>query len=715
MAETLTGKISKIFFNKNDYIIGRIQPSNSRIHIGFKGKSFGDLILGTHVILTGNIVTDIKWGDSFVVDSYKLKQSYDHIYYDFLTTKLRGLGEETFKKLWNVFGEDSLVVIEDNNYGMVIDKNIKGISKTALARWSSTLKTLPYKPSDFIKLKVFTNDLLKTRKLESLIDFYSGIENVFDILNTNAYKLINYKGLSFTVLDNIAKKNPNFNLYDDKRIVCGIYNILKELPMEGHSCLPKFELVNRLDKLLGIDSLPHIDKALINELFFIYKDNYVYLRTLYHQEYYVVEKIKSLLERTQTNISDDVIRNIVEQDHLYEDQKQALLTLLSSPFSVLTGPPGTGKTYTIKSLIDYFKLIDKNKKIALASPTGKAARRVSEQSGHSASTIHLLLKVIGFSPDGDGGDIEFEYSDSNPLPYDIIIIDETSMLNIELAYHLFSAIDLNSIVILIGDHNQLPPIGSGYLLKSLIDSKANIPVVILDEIKRQAKGSMIIQNCHNIIKNLPIEYEAPNSDFQFIELDDMTDIQNKCVELLDEYGFDKTQIITPLRSKTELSCSSLNYLFRERYKPDAQRLYNFKEFRVGDKVIQNSNNYMYNIYNGQIGYVLDESRDDGEALIKIDFDGNIVQLTEDDAQDITLAYAITGHKFQGSESEFTIIPIHEYLGEYLVNRNWVYTSISRARKKCMLVGQKKEFELSLQRNEDGFRYSVVQELFNAQI
>jgi len=384
---------------------------------------------------------------------------------------------------------------------------------------------------------------------------------------------------------------------------------------------------------------------------------------------------------------------------LFPDQQAALDRATESHVFILTGAPGTGKTYTIRQIIAAFP----GKTIRLAAPTGKAARRMYELTGTPAQTIHKLLE-----PEKTDDGFAFTRNESNPVNADIIIIDETSMIDVRLAASLLRAVKPNTRVIFVGDSYQLPPVGPGNVLKDMID--AGLPSVELTTIKRQDAG-LIVRNCHHVKNGEDIEIENANgSDFFFLGQVSESKIQKTILDLVarrlpERYGFDPLrdiQIISPLREKTILSCKALNTEAQARLNPAP--VIEKSAFKSGDKIIQTKNDYKEGIINGDIGYVTDI--DMSEKAVSVEFDNptRIVTLPLY-ANNLELAYAVTCHKYQGSEAPAIILPIHPAFGSFLMQRNWLYTAISRAQRLCVIVGHRDEVRKIIGRNQQHKRFT----------
>lgn len=394
---------------------------------------------------------------------------------------------------------------------------------------------------------------------------------------------------------------------------------------------------------------------------------------------------------------------------LFKDQEQAVELAFKNPVCVLTGAPGTGKTTVVKTIIDQHR--QKGLKAALAAPTGKAAKRLSEATGYSATTIHRLLVPVPVP----GGGFAFSHNSDNPVDTDFIAIDESSMVDIPLMSALLEAIKQGTKLLIVGDHYQLPAVGAGNVLKDIIGSK-KIPSFELEKIKRQDPG-FIITNCHHIKNGENIEINnAQSKDFFFIEENSESGIKNTILELISKrlpgaYNIDPLkdiQTLSPLNEKTELSCKSLNMAIEERLNknPVIEKC----RFRVGTKVIQCKNDYKNEIVNGDMGVVKDINTK--EQAITVEIEGRREVTLPLYENDLAPAYAITIHKSQGSEWPIVIIPIHKCFGTMIMQRNLLYTAISRGKKIVILVGQRTELPKIIARNQQARRFTNLERFLN---
>ncbi|MFA5187100.1 MAG: AAA family ATPase [Patescibacteria group bacterium] len=516
------------------------------------------------------------------------------------------------------------------------------------------------------------------------------------------------KGIGFAMADRIAER-VGADMKSTTRVRAGIMHVIRETCWQGgHTRLPLPTVIEEATRLLGLGPAV-IEKeieVLIKSGALADAAGFLAPPSLATDEAMVAGKLLTLLKA-------DLPSGSPVLDGLAEDQIAAVKGACESPVFILTGAPGTGKTYTIKRIIEAFPDAD----IALAAPTGKAAKRMIEHTGMDAQTIHRLLEP---SFDRDTGGFSFGRTASHPLDLDLIILDEVSMIDVSLMARLLEAVRPGTRLILVGDTYQLPAVGPGNVLKDLIASGV-VPSVELTIIKRQDDvGGLIVKNCHRIKEGKDIELaNREGSDFFFMNISDPEKIQSTIYDLVskrlpEKYGADPLkdiQLISPLREKTTLSCKAFNELFQSRFNsalpvPKCR-------YKVGDKVINTRNDYKAGIINGDIGYVV--FINPSMKTITVNFEAPDREVTlplYDNALD--LAYCVTCHKYQGSEARIVVVPIHRSFGGLIMQRNWLYTAISRAREVCVLVGQRSEVPLIIGRNQQQRRETALRGLMEGE-
>ncbi len=481
-----------------------------------------------------------------------------------------------------------------------------------------------------------------------------------------------------------------------------------ELSLEGHCRVPEPMLLAACRKLLDIPE-PVLEEALRQELSIgtiiaveEEGEKSYYLHSLYQAERGVATSIQRIMEDALpwgTVDPSTVIPEAEKQSgiELSESQRQAVALALSSKFMVITGGPGVGKTTIINTIL---KILDSGKlKFVLCAPTGRAAKRLSEATGMEAKTIHRLLEFDPFARD-------FRRGSSYPLDADLVIVDEASMIDVVLMNRLLAAVSSRSALIFAGDVDQLPPVGPGFVLADMINSGV-LPVVRLTEIFRQAESSMIIVNAHRInrgefaVSSHDSAAGAELSDFYVVPSESTADIQRRLLLVVAEripgrFGMDPLQdiqVLTPM-NKGPLGTKALNTLLQERLNPDAVRkIVRFgTTYAEGDKVIQMVNNYDKEVFNGDIGRIA--AVDEEESALRVEYDGREVLYESGELDEIALAYAITIHKSQGSEYPAVVIPLS--MQHYtLLERNLIYTAVTRAKKLVMIIGDPKAISMAV--------------------
>ncbi|MBN2417895.1 MAG: ATP-dependent RecD-like DNA helicase, partial [Deltaproteobacteria bacterium] len=526
--------------------------------------------------------------------------------------------------------------------------------------------------------------------------------------------------IGFRTADHIAEK-LGFDKESPVRVEAGIIFTLYQISEEGHVYYPFGELIERCRKILevssgaiqrAIEALESKGEILIDSTFDKKDESGFVHKPVYLKKYFIAEKgiadnlirINSSeplfgeinIEKAVKWVQDEININLAERQAL------AVKTAVSSKLMIITGGPGTGKTTVIKAIIRIFKEL--NLKILLAAPTGRAANRMSETASFPAKTIHRALE---YTPNQGA----FRRNRENPLDTDILILDETSMIDTRLMNSLFEAVPDRAAVIMVGDVNQLPSVGAGNVLGDMIES-GKIPFIKLNEIFRQAEGSNIILNAHRINMGLMPEQDNKNSqaDFYFIEQEDPEKVLNIIIELVarripDRFGFDpfnEIQVISPMH-KGIIGTENLNRALQDAINPAESKLVKgYKSFRINDKVMQVKNNYEKDIYNGDIGRITDI--DPENQLVNILFDQKINEYEYSEMDELMPAYAISVHKSQGSEYPAVILPLlmQHYV---MLQRNLIYTAITRGKKLVVVTGSKKAFETGIKNDRISKRYT----------
>ena len=710
--ETITGFVEHIVYRneENGYTVLNL-ASNEEDEVTCVGV-FQMISEGESLELTGEYTVHPSYGPQFKVQQYSIKAPEDiaSIERYLGSGAIKGVGAALAARIVRKFKEDTFRIIEEEPERLA---EIKGISE----RKAQEIAQQTEEKRELRQAMIFLQNY--GISLSLAVKIYQTYQlDMYRIIQENPYRMAeDVTGVGFKIADEIAHR-VGIHLDSDFRIRSGIMYVLQQASLEGHTYLPEELLTRRACELLGVDASGvekhYMDMAIDRKLILKQSEAEVqiYASTFYYMELNVAVMLREL------NVKYDFSETAVEQRirkieqlselELDEMQRTAVKEAVRSGLLVITGGPGTGKTTTINTIIQYFE--SEGMDIALAAPTGRAAKRMSETTGYEAKTIHRLLELSGGMDEHAG----FERNEQNPLETDVIIIDEMSMVDITLMHNLLKAVVAGTRLILVGDVNQLPSVGPGCVLKDIIDSHA-CNVVRLNRIFRQASESDIIVNAHKINRGEPVSLDNKSRDFFFLKRYDATVIISICIQLirqkLPKYvnasPFD-IQVLTPMR-KGLLGVERLNTILQQYLNPPdgkkAEREHGQTIFRVGDKVMQIKNNYQaeweirsrYNIpiekglgvFNGDMGIVR-EINSFSETLTVEYEERRMVEYPFKELDQLDLAYAITIHKSQGSEYPAVIIPL--LTGpRMLMNRNLLYTAVTRARKCVTLVGDEKAF------------------------
>lgn len=647
---------------------------------------------------------------------------------------IKGIGAALAARIVRKFGDDTLRIIEEEPERLA---EVKGISDRKAREIAEQVE----EKADMRKAMMFLQQYGISQTLGVKI-YQQYKQDMYRILKENPYKMAeDINGIGFKIADEIAAR-IGIHTDSDYRIRSGLLYILLLATAEGHVYLPKNLLLERAQQLLGVQAdymekhltdLAIDRKIVIKE---IVSDRQGKQQVVYASQYYQIE-LHTAQMLHELNVQDTADESVIgekikriqraEKIDLDEKQQMAITEAVKNGLLVITGGPGTGKTTTINAIIRYFEM--EGLDIYLAAPTGRAAKRMTEATGYEAKTIHRLLELSGVPEESSAG-VHFERNAQNPLEADVIIIDEMSMVDIFLMHALLSAVVTGTRLILVGDVNQLPSVGPGSVLKDIIHSGA-FPVVELTKIFRQASQSDIVVNAHKINEGVPVVLDNKSMDFFFLKRYDanviisvvITLIQKKLPKFVDAQPYD-IQVLTPMR-KGLLGVERLNRILQQYLNPPepgkTEREHGSGLFREGDKVMQIKNNYqieweirgLYGIpvekgvgvFNGDTG-ILRGINTFAETLT-VEFDERkFVEYSFKQLDELELAYAITIHKAQGSEYPAVIIPL---LGgpKMLMNRNLLYTAVTRARKCVTLVGDEKTFEEMENNRMEQSRYTTL--------
>lgn len=723
--ESLAGYVEHIIYRNadNGYTVLNLVSGEDEITcVGI----FSAIVEGENIEAQGEYTEHPTYGQQFKVTSFEEKAPEDEeaIERYLGSGAIKGIGLAMAARIVRRFKEDTFRIIEEEPERLA---EIKGISNRKAMEIASQVN----EKRDLRQAMIFLQQYGITMNLAVKVYQAYG-QDVYGIIRENPYRLADdIDGVGFRTADEIAAR-VGIRMDSDFRVRSGILYTLLQASGEGHTYLPETELTPRASKLLNVTAeqveKQYMDLAIERKIILKQMEDQtqIYAASFYYMEANTATMLKRL------NVSYDVsdaeieqrIRGIEKKSGMTLDEHQvtAVKEAVRNGLLVITGGPGTGKTTTINTIIRYFEL--EGLEIFLAAPTGRAAKRMSETTGFEARTVHRMLELNG-GAEGSGG---FERDESNPLEADVIIVDEMSMVDISLMYSLLKAISVGTRLILVGDVNQLPSVGPGSVLRDIIQSHA-CNVVMLTKIFRQASTSDIIVNAHKINHGEEVILDNKSMDFFFLKRYDADVIINVVLQLIkqklpkfvDATPYD-IQVLTPMR-KGLLGVERLNGILQRYMNPPAndkvEKEYGSTVFREGDKVMQTKNNYQLaweirtkfgltvdkglGIFNGDMG-IIRQINDFAEQMI-IEFDeGRMVEYPYKLLDELELAYAITIHKSQGSEYPAVVILL---LGGpmMLMNRNLLYTAVTRARKCVTLVGNEVTFQQMIRNTSQQKRYS----------
>ncbi|MGA2139253.1 MAG: ATP-dependent RecD-like DNA helicase [Verrucomicrobiia bacterium] len=715
--ETIEGTLERVIYSneENHYTVAQLLPEGGARRtapVTIVGN-LAALNVGETVKAVGHWVNHKQFGRQFAVERFEsvLPRTIVGIKRYLGSGLIKGIGDTFADRIVDKFGERTLEVIDLFSARL---REVDGIGPERAKRIKEAWTAQKSVRDIMIFLQGHGIGSSHAAKI-----FKQYGENAIVVVRENPYRLAkDISGIGFRTADGIAAK---LGIEKDSihRLKAGVVHTLDRATDEGHTCLPREELIEAARELLEAEVAP-IENA-INLLSaggeVVIEDDYVYLTRLYKSERGVATKIHELHAAPLTLPSIDLDKALVWVQQktgveLAAAQQNAIKTAITSKICVITGGPGVGKTTIVNSIVKILQA--KNSKVLMAAPTGRAAKRMSEATGAPAQTIHRLLK---YEPH-EGG---FTHNERHPLKGDIIIIDEVSMLDIPLAHHLLRAIPLTASVVFVGDVDQLPSVGPGNFLRDLIDS-ACVPVIRLTEIFRQAKNSFIITNAHLVNEGrIPIFDSPQESDFFFIAEDDpekvLATIKTLCSERVPKkFGFNSmrdVQVLTPMH-KGLCGSENLNRELQATLNSSGPNVQRFgRTYRVGDRVMQVRNNYDKDVFNGDLGRVKRIDLVEQQVIVEIDEPGAKDSTREipyefTDMDELLPAYAISVHKSQGNEYPCVIVPL---LTQHfvLLQRNLLYTAITRGKKLVILVGSKKALTIAIRNNKTAARYSRLRE------
>lgn len=732
MEEIITGYIDHIIYrnDENGYTVMVLQADEEEITCvgSFQYVSQGEIIEAK-----GKYIEHHTYGQQFQIESFVTKVPEDAMAMErYLGSgAIKGIGPALAARIVRRFKEDTLRIVE---YEPERLSEIKGIS----SRMAREIGEQAAEKSDMRDAMMFLQQYGISLTLGAKIYQHYG-QDMYGIIKENPYRMAeDIPGVGFKIADEIAGK-AGIRPDSEFRISSCLLYILLQGTQAGHIYLPENELIRRTVEILGIEN-QGMERHLMNlamERKIVIKEldgmRIIYSSQVYHLELDTARMLHELnvSGKVEQSTLERRLKQIEEETNTQLDsmQHQAVLEAARNGLFILTGGPGTGKTTTINTMIQYFE--SEGMSIALAAPTGRAAKRMTETTGCQAKTIHRLLELSG-DMEGSSSSVQFERNQQNPLEADVIIIDEMSMVDIYLMHALLSAISVGTRLILVGDVHQLPSVGPGNVLRDIISS-GEFHVIELNRIFRQASQSDIVVNAHKINKGEQVEIDNKSMDFFFLKRYDaniiirvlIALIQEKLPKFVDASPLD-IQVLTPMR-KGILGVEQLNQILQKYLNPPSpgkkEKVFGQKLYRQGDKVMQIKNNYQIEweirgkygipveeglgVFNGDTGIVRDIN--DFAETMTVEFEeGRFVEYTYKQLEELELSYAITIHKSQGSEYPAVVMPL---LGgpRMLMNRNLLYTAVTRARKCVTIVGSEVSFREMIENEKEQRRYSTLQQ------
>ena len=717
----IKGMVEEVIYRNDDTNYTVILIDVNKEFITATGK-FPVINEGEWVELNGKFVLNQKYGEQFAVDSVKLSppNTLDGITRYLSSGLIPGVGPITAMNIVNKFGEATLDIIHYNPERLAECRNVSSKKAKEIGMAYAEVHQMQNAVMIMQSYNISTNLAIK------IYNQYG--EGTEDILKNNPYKMVeDVDGIGFLTADRIAMA-MGVPADSDYRIRAGILHVLKDnSDKNGNTYMQIPALKEGVFGLLSINNLSErIDDLLIK----LTLDNYIKPldinneRVIALTQYYKIEKVladslillNSDTENERIDISDEIkMYETINHINMHEHQKMAVNIAVNNGVSIITGGPGTGKTTIIKCILQVFK--DMGKKVKLMAPTGRAAKRLSESTGEDASTIHRALEM-------SGGEDRFTYNANQKLNYDVIIVDEVSMVDSQLMYFLVKSIKRGSKLILVGDKDQLASVGAGNVLADILESGC-FATMCLTQIYRQSEDSLIIVNAHAINQGKMPELNNKSKDFFFDKKEDneeaLNSIINMCTERIPKFlnvDTSKVQVLAPMKAGV-IGIDNINKCLQEKINPPSLKKLEVENdkyiYRKYDRVMQITNNYEREwqkdgvrgsgVFNGDIGNIMDIDINTHEVIVEFE-DGRIARYMKSDLGELTLSYAITIHKSQGSEFDVVIIPVLSG-PPMLLTRNLLYTAVTRAKKMVVLIGTKQCIARMVHNNYTKIRYTML--------
>lgn len=729
----IEGTLEDIIFRneENGYTVGILDFKGTMVTIVGKLISANE---GENLSLEGEFVKNKKYGYQFSFTSYEtiMPKTLAGIEKYLSSGLIRGVGPVTAHNIVSYFKYNTFDIIE-----MAPERlsEIKGISKDKAMEIGLKFKELKSLQNAVMFLQGYN---ISTNMALKIFEIYS--DKTVEIVKNNPYRLVeDIDGIGFLTADKIAK-SIGIPSESEFRVRAGlIHSLNNSTEKSGNTYLPKKMLISQAAEVLELNEDDYIElfesaiESLVNDktcMVMWHKETEIILLTKYYRyESGIAQKIALLngaINKQQLDVSKD-IKFFEERNHLsfHEEQKNAIQNSINSGISIITGGPGTGKTTIVKCIIEILK--QNGQEIMLLAPTGRASKRLSDATGEDAKTIHRALDVNPFASGGS----RFVHNENNPLKTNCVIIDEVSMVDVMLMFSLLKALPRDCKLILVGDKDQLPSVGAGNVLGDLLDSKV-ISTTMLTKIFRQADNSLIISNAHLINQGVMPVIDNSSSDFFFEEKFDLGEIKNSVVDLVTRrlpnftnLESNQIQVLAPMKAGV-CGIDNLNRTLQEIINPPAPSKFEISvglnTLRVGDKVIQTANNYNLvwkrqinfleeegeGVFNGDIGYIEMIDYQTNETVVMFD-DGRRCIYPRTEIGDLSLAYAITIHKSQGSEFDVVVIPVIAG-ASIILTRNLIYTAVTRAKKMVVLIGEKKNLKRMVSNAYTVKRFTLLKDL-----
>lgn len=712
----------KIYSSNDGYVVGlvKINETNDDDLTEYVGKQFtftglfATLNIDENYTFYGNVVDNARYGFQYHVNRYEklLPEDKDGLVIFLSSDIFPGVGEKTAKQIVDVLGDDCLNLIS-NDYECLLKVPKMTVKK------ASDIHSKLLKYNESFEVVVYLTNLGFSMK-DSLKIYNHYLEDTIRVIKNNPYELIDtVDGINFLKIDELRSK-IGIDVNDEKRILALILYVMKNLCFQTGDTYLNLDLIynavaSNYDEEITKENLTYY-LIQLNSMGKIIIDSDKYILIDYYKfENYVAEQVYEISSKEDAKV-DDIELKIDKLESYFninynEEQKRAIKQSLIKNFSIITGGPGTGKTTIIKGIVQLYKIISGysyeklEEKLVLLAPTGRAAKRMSEACNYPASTIHRYLR---WNKETN----EFGYNSNNKAPCEFVIIDETSMIDIELLYNFFKAIKTNVKLVFIGDYNQLESVGPGNILKDLIDSQM-INTIFLKEIYRQDQNSYITELAYEInYGELTENFLNKKDDYNFIGCDDENILKTTCIlakKAIDKgYDIKNVQVLAPVYKGIN-GIDNLNKTLQKIFNPKSDEKNETYDgnviYRENDKVLQLENMPDDNVFNGDIGFI--EKINGSE--ITVNFDGNKVKYTPKEYKNIKHGYAISIHKAQGSEFEIVLMPITNAY-KMMLYRKIIYTGITRAKKSLMLIGNPKAFYQGVYNNGTKKRNTLLKDI-----